>query len=382
MIHTKLAHVAALAATLSACLPRADCLPADLSCSPSAAWLYFRQPIAYPRFLYAVANAPGTLLTYAIDRNTGLLSQIASDALGVAPYDIATNAAGSVLVATDLTANQFHSMGVNVSTGLVNVIHSPMLGLSSPVGAAIEPGGAYAYAASNSAPNSLHMYAIDSATGILSSLVPPTVNAAATVRLLAVDPFNRFAYAGNQTTPAGVAQFVVNAGTGVLSANGSVVLPGGLAYGIAVDPAGRFVYVTEFAANDVAVLAINPDGTLAAPAAVFSTAPGTGPADLAIHPGGKFLYVLNQTGPPYYITQYSINAISGALTSLGVAPAGSSGVRLRVDPSGRFAYAANSSADIWTYAIDPLSGLLTAIGTPANTGLTLNSIAVVGGISY
>lgn len=381
MIYAKLAHVAALAATLSACSPRADCLPADLSCSPAAAWLYLRQPIAYPRFLYAVANAPGTLLTYAIDRNTGLLSQIASNTLGVAPYDIAANAAGSVLVATDLTANQFHSIRVNVDTGLVHAINSPMLGLASPVGAAINPGGAYAYAVSNSAPNSVHMYAIDSATGSLSSLSPPTINAAATVRLMAFDPLNRFAYVGNQTTPAGVTQFIVNAGTGVLTGNGSVTLPGGFAYGIAVDPAGRFVYVTEFAANDVAVLAINPDGTLAAPAAVFSTAPGTGPADLAIHPGGKFLYVLNQTGPPHYVTQYSINAVSGALTSLGVTPVGSTGVRLRVDPSGRFAYAASIS-DIRAYAIDPLSGLLTAIGTPTNTGLTLNSIAVVGGISY
>jgi len=131
------------------------------------------------------------------------------------------------------------------------------------------------------------------------------------------------------------------------------------------------------------MLQINPDGTLQTPAPTFATSPGTSPSDLTIHPSGRFLYALDKGGPPYYITQYSIDTSSGALTSLGVVSTGSTATRIRIDPSGRFVYECNSTSfDIWTYSVNQQSGLLTQIGSPVNTGLTMNSIDVVGFSSY
>jgi len=212
---------------------RNECSASDLSCNPLAILLYSRQ--VYPRSLYAVANTPGTLYTYSIDRDTGLLKLIDSRNTGTTPYDIAANPAGTALVATDLTTSQFLSFTVDPGTGLITNTNSPITGLSSPVGATFDPTGNFAYAINNSAPNNVNMFRANQSNGSLSSLSPATVGMPATGRLISFDPLNRFAYVGNQTSPAMVSQYTVSS-TGVLVANGSVTLPGNIAYGLAVHP--------------------------------------------------------------------------------------------------------------------------------------------------
>jgi 6-phosphogluconolactonase (cycloisomerase 2 family) len=135
---------------------------------------------------------------------------------------------------------------------------------------------------------------------------------------------------------------------------------------VAVDPAGRFLYVyfTGGATETIQQYSIDPTShalTLLSPSVTWT---GTQPnvASITVDALGRFLFVSDNAKGIY---SYSINPGTGLLTPNGAAPfptGGTGAVSTVVDPRGRFLYAVlPSSAGVVTMAIQG-NGSLTQVG--------------------
>jgi YVTN family beta-propeller protein len=81
---------------------------------------------------------------------------------------------------------------------------------------AVNPAGTFAYVA-NQLSNTVSMYAINAATGILTALSTPTVTTGPYPVSIAVNPAGTFAYVANYGSTT-VSMYAINATTGVLTA--------------------------------------------------------------------------------------------------------------------------------------------------------------------
>jgi 6-phosphogluconolactonase (cycloisomerase 2 family) len=168
-----------------------------------------------------------------------------------------------------------------------------------------------------------------------------------------------------------------------LSLIGAPVITGQWPLDPAVVPAGAstvggFVYVRN--ANDGTVSAFTVGAALTSvPGSPFTiTGQGNTLTQTVISPTGRFIYFLDQGvggAGPRRIFAYLIQA-NGALVAIAGSPfpAVDATHRLEIDPLGRYLYGATSSlagASVTTYRVDPASGALSSVGTPANGNLGL-----------
>jgi 6-phosphogluconolactonase (cycloisomerase 2 family) len=226
--------------------------------------------------------------------------------------------------------------------------------------------GGFTYVANANA-NSVSMYRIDRATGVLAPLVPPAIPAGTNPASVAVDPSGKFAYVANAGSNS-ISMYRIDAG-GLLASIGPPVASGTLPISVAVapDPAGgpgRFAYVANAHSNDVSMYRIAP--VTGALTWLGTMAVGTAPWFVAVHPSGKFAYVASPNGwdgNTRYINSavyaYAIND-NGVLTPAGLTTTGAQfPSSLAVDPSGKFIALTNQgSTDMYVWNIDPMTGAL------------------------
>lgn len=108
---------------------------------------------------------------------------------------------------------------------------------------------------------------------------------------------------------------------------------------------------------------------------------GTAPTPLAVTPSGAFAYTANNV--PIYgdgtVSSFLVDPVSGALTVNGpnVRTGGYSPRAIAIHPSGKFVYVANEeSSSISAMSIDAVTGRLTLVGRPTDTGWLPRSIAI------
>jgi 6-phosphogluconolactonase (cycloisomerase 2 family) len=139
----------------------------------------------------------------------------------------------------------------------------------------------------------------------------------------------------------------------------------------------RFGFVANQDSDNVSAFALDSrTGELREVAGSPFQTGGDKPTLLTLHPTQPLLYAVNENGAS--IATYSINADTGALSAMSPVATGSVPRAFAIDFSGRFAYAAASgSGELFTYAIDPATGVLSevpnsrvAIGTSFG-GMTL-----------
>jgi len=295
---------------------------------------------------------------------------------GVDPQSITVDAAGKfAYVATaGCGAGGYVSMyAINPATGALTSIGPPVLtddeGTDSVT---VDPFGKFAYVASSGlfdTDGSVAMYTIDGTTGALTYTGAVDGNSPdfCCFNSVAVHPSGKFAYVvdgGGGTSR--VAKYTIDATTGALISVGTFAVEG-FAQSVAVDPSGKFAYVatesnTPGSAGNVSMYTIN--ATTGALTSIGTIAAGTNPVSVVVDPSSKFAYVTNSTSND--VSMYTINATTGALTSIGTIATGTGPVSVAVDPSGKFAYVANfTSNDVSMYGIDGATGALTPIGTIA-----------------
>ena len=231
----------------------------------------------------------------------------------------------------------------------------------------VDPSGKSAYVADGGAfpagsfggDSIVSMYAINSATGALTSI--GMIATGTSPDSVAVDPAGGFAYVTNFGSND-ISMYTIDAATGAFASIGTIAAGTGPA-SIALDPAGKFAYVTNFGSNDVSMYTI--DATTGALTFIGSMATGTDPFSIAVDPAGKFVYVANWTGQDTdgSVSTYTINHTTGALTPTGTIATELSPTSIAIHPSGKFAYVTNSgSNDVSMYSIGA-TGTLTPIAT-------------------
>lgn len=353
---------------LADCL-RTDCHVADASCDPLAILLLEPYRTLVPRFVYvANTDSGGSILTYSIDRFTGILTQAASLTIDSNPYHVSIAPDGRFLYAPAFGANLLDVLSIDQATGALALVGSVGTG-TNPTGSAVHPSGNFVYAVNNTSPFWVFAYQRNQSTGQLSYNGQTSVGNLA--RYIEVHQNGLYAYVTETGVPS-VSAFTINQSNGVLSANGSVAT-GANVDGLALDPGGKNLYTANFVGGDVSMMSINEgNGTLGSLGTIGA---GAQPYYVVVAPSGLFVYALNQGGAT--ITIYSRSTGSGLLTATGdTAMTGGTPAEAQIDPTGKFMYVTNNAGTVSMYAVDTTTGALAFLGTvPA--GAAPNGLAIL-----
>lgn len=216
------------------------------------------------------------LAVYSIDANSGALTAVAGSPFATSKPIVAaaTDSAGNYVfaLAIDVGSQNESVLAFHVdrgSGGLSAVSGSPfstggtLTGSHIAVGCeclSLDRGGKYLYAA-NSGSNTVTAFAIDSASGKLTTVAgsPFATGTEPLAITAAINTDNLFV--GNYSSD-NVQAFSVNTSTGALTSAG--LFPTGHGpHWVSIDPSGNFLYVPNAASNDVSVYKIQSAGSLA-----------------------------------------------------------------------------------------------------------------------
>jgi len=244
----------------------------------------------------------------------------------------------------------------------------------------------FLYAASRSKPYTVHVYAIDKATGALSPV--STSPLAESFPYIALDKTGRFlfgaSYGGNIVSVNAIGD------DGRVAAEPIQVIPVGRnAHSIRVDESNRFVYVPTLGSDAVFQFTFDAKtGRLSSNTpAVFLTKATTGPRHFIISSDNRFVYLLGEmTGT---VTTLAVDGKTGLLTEVssvsGLPPdtkLGPGAIRggpnprntdndiwaadIHMTPNGKFLYISErTSSSLGVLGVDPASGKLTYLSSAA-----------------
>lgn len=263
----------------------------------------------------------------------------------------------------------------------------PAFAIDSPAPSyfVIHPDGRHLYAVN--APGFLSSFEIDPATGALK-LLNQVPNGGKEMCYVSLEKNGKHLFtasyeSGNVAVWEVNPDFTIGKRTGLRWHTGGQGSPPGEAHShsIRLDPENHFAVGADLGFDRLFVYRFNDgDGTLAPADKPFVSLPkGSGPRHVVFHPGGKWAYVCNETANS--VTVFSWDGGSGAIATLqtiSTLPAGfrstSYTAEIEIHPNGRFLYVSNRGHDsIASFAIDPASGRLTALGhTPTRGKLPRN----------
>jgi len=302
------------------------------------------------RFLYAAARTkPYTVFTYAIDRNTGALTQVASSPLAESfPY-----------ISLDRTGR--YLLGASYGGNLVSVNAVGSDGRVSADPLQVIPVGRNAHSIRVDAANrrvyvptlgsdAIFVFDFDPATGKLSSATPAVflTKAATGPRHFEMSPDGKYIYLLSEFT-GGVTTLALDGRTGLMSE-----------------------------ASSASAL---PSDTKLVPGAPRGSIPGRNldndiwAADVHMSPDGKFIYASERTSST--IGAFAVDAATGKLTFLSSTPTEKQPRGFAIDPSGRFLVATGEKSEtVSVYAIDAATGALKPVAK-APVGKGANWVEIV-----
>ncbi len=372
----------------------ADDNVADIQPFPAgiAPWSVTLHPTG--RFAYVANISSASVSAYTLDGTTGALTPIDADGglagiqnfpTGSQPHSVVVDPSGEFAYVANFAAASVSAYTIHVTTGVLTPIDADggMGGIQNfptggqPTSVTVHPSAKYAYVVSQ-ALASISAYTIHATTFALTEIDQNGAIAGTTVptgsgpRSVTVDPTGKFAYVANAGAGS-VSAYTVGAATGALTPidadsglAGIQNFPAGSGPEVVtVDPSGKFVYVANRSSNDIWAYSI--DATTGALTALSTIAGRYGSQALAMTQGAsavtyspKLAYVAN--GLDDTVSVYTINPDTGALSGVGTpAPAGITPQSIAVDPTGRFAYVANDGGGVSSYTIHPTTGVLSPI---------------------
>ncbi len=349
-------------------------------------------------------NNPGSITAYAIDYQSGALSQLADSPIPTGRNPVTLVAAPNgqylyVLNHDDSTVVEYTigTDGKIYAANTYNVVQGNNLIGTFPVAAAIDAAGAYLYVAFtyqngyttlSPGPGGVAIFPIHT-DGTLGAAVTNT-----TVGTTAAHPLPYIPVGDNPTAivttqkgnnvyvvddefPVNASQFGVllafneNTATGALTQVAGTV-SGGFSAGtqpsaLAADPTGRFLYVTDSLTNQMYAYNLQANG---APVPNISSPFTTGsyPVSVTVDPRGTFVYVANFTSGT--VSAYVINTATGALSGAGgAAMVGTGPTCVVVEPAlGIYLYTSNHTDN--TVSAQQLNANTGALTSVQNTPFT------------
>ncbi|MGH6815582.1 MAG: lactonase family protein [Hyphomicrobiaceae bacterium] len=312
------------------------------------------------KFLYAVVRSePHRVVTYAIDRSTGALTQKATAPLPDSMPHVSTDATGRFLFTASYGGHKIAVSPIG-ENGLVEAAAIQVLPTGKNAHAILADHTNRFVYVPNLGSDQILQFAFDAKSG---TLTPNDPTAAKTrpehgPRHMAFSPDNKFLYVLNELS-GHVAQFSIDQAKGTLTeidSIGSVPPEAGLVPGTARAP------------------------TTAAPAAPGPKAdekPKIWAADIQIAPNGRFLYSTERTTST--IALFSVAPGTGKPTYVTNTPTEKQPRGIKIDPSGTYLIASGEKSDrLAVYRIDPSTGRLTQVHrAPVGNGANWVEIVVL-----
>src|SRR5262249_37820197 len=347
------------------------------------------------KFLYTDGTAG--VFAFTIDPVTGALAPVAGSPFPAdnSPQPITVDGEGKFVYVANNGSNDVSAFSINATSGaLTPVSGSPFAtGASSssfPLSISIDPSGTFVYVAnSNSSPETISGFGVDSTTGALTPLAGSPFTAGLTQPFsLSVDPSGAYLYETSFDNSAGgiIQAFTIAPGTGVLTSLGSTFARDArdsatqLAISSGTAPATfapQFVLVANSGSNDVSAYSINPGSGALAPVSGSPFLAGSSPMSVSTDLQGRFAYVANNGSND--ISAFAINPTTGVLSRVAGSPfaAGTGPQSVVVDGSSEFVYAGNfGSQNISELALNPATGGLSAIsGSPLGASFSFMDVS-------
>jgi 6-phosphogluconolactonase len=285
------------------------------------------------KFFYAVVRSqPRRVLTYAIDGNTGALTQKATAPLPDSMAYVSTDRSGRFLFTASYGGDRIAVSPIGAD-GLVTAEAIQVL----PTGRnahsiLVDHTNRFAYSA-NLGANQVLQFAFDATTGKLTPLDPPAVKPEPGhgPRHLAFSPDNKFLYVLNEL-------YGIKGTLKLVDSVPSVPPELGMKWGQPQPPAGT-----------------TPAPPVAEPKP--EEKPPIWAADLRLTPNGKFLYTTERNTDK--IALFTVAADTGKLTYVTNFATERQPRGINIDPSGRYLVASGEKSDrLSVYRIDQASGKL------------------------
>jgi 6-phosphogluconolactonase len=321
----------------------------------------------------SVSSGPATV---AVPNVVGTTQAVASTAITGAGLVVGTvTMASSSSVVSGSVISESPTSGTTVAVG--SAVNLTVSTGATPVA------NHFAYVA-NGADSTLGIYALNSATGVLTALAssPVSVPGGSQLSELKIDPSRKFLYVLSLGT-AQVYGFSINATTGALAAvAGSPFSTGNGPQSMSFDASGAYLYVTNVTDNTISEYSLNAVTGVLAPLSGSPLQLTTGSNPAQVVRAGNFLYVTYQNSSTVEV--FPISPTDGTLT-VGVAGSpfatDTDPYSVAVDPAGTVLYTANAgsgSGSISAFQIDSTTGVLTpfasggALPIPANNDIAID----------
>ncbi|MDR3439525.1 MAG: beta-propeller fold lactonase family protein [Telmatospirillum sp.] len=300
------------------------------------------------QFLYAaVRSQPFTVVTYAIDPASGVLTQKATAPLPDSMAYLSTDKTGRFLFSASYGGNKIAVNPINAS-GLVESEAIQVI----PTGEnahCIRPDRSNKFVyATNLGSSQILQFRFDAKTGALTPNEPPLIKSRPDngPRHIVFSPDGKYLYVIHELS-GNIAQFSIDKAKGTLTEigyTGSVPPDSGLLPGLARE----------------AMPATATSGANTKPAD-GDEKPRIWAADLQITPNGKFLYASERTGSK--IALLSIAPATGKPTYVTNYPTETQPRGIRIDPTGKYLVASGEKSDrVSVYKINQADGRLTPVG--------------------
>jgi 6-phosphogluconolactonase (cycloisomerase 2 family)/phosphohistidine swiveling domain-containing protein len=324
-----------------------------------------------PVFAFSSNAEESAITTYAVDKKSGFLTNIATTMTGARPISMVVHPSQKYLYVAHMDANSVAVFSINAANGHLTKLSSipvETTEYSSTVKPAFISGdveGRFVYVASQVTNNitgsfttTVSAFSVNQSTGNLarvSSVFPPLNNWS-----IDTHPNGKTAYIPSYNKN-NITTYAIEQSTGALSPIG-VAKTGFGPSSVSVEPNGKFAYTSNFKQNTISVFAINqsegalPLGSLTNTGNTVSV--DKGPVFITIHQSGKFLYVGNHDAGN--ISIFSIDQTSGLLTPINTVVSSLSFLQgistLTIDPLGKFLYAMTPGSGIWIFSINQMTG--------------------------
>jgi 6-phosphogluconolactonase len=324
-------------------------------------------------YVYSVSNTTGQVSAFAVDYQSGVLTQISGSPFASNlqnPTTVVAAPNGKTLyVIGGSYNNQVEAYGIGSDGKLYGQTGANLTG-TYPTAAAVDPTGSYLYVLYtyegvgtpvSPTPGGISIFPINS-SGNLGT--PTNMNIDYNPIGIAVAPSTCTA------TPA-----LPSSVTGITSPN-CVILSTAAATTTNNGYTNTFVYVAEAgqnagtpqAAGSVIGFALNPSNGSLVPVS-GTIAAGVAPSAIAIDPTGKYVYVTDKQQNEVFGYQIA-NTTSGNLTAINNSPFATGGypVAITIEPRGKYVYIANyNSSTVSSYSLNLANG---SLGASAGSGFT------------
>ena len=381
-------------------------------------------------YVYSVSSSNGTISAYAVDYQSGVLTQISGSPFSTQFSNpstvVATPSGKNIFAISGNQQAQVESFGIGTDGKLYGQNTVNITG-TYPTSATVDSSGSFLYVTyryqtpyspASPGPGGLTIFPINSSGNLGTAInvnlgnnpVGVTVSApiCTSTPLVAGNPTsacsngqveNVFVYVVDQETApnATVVGFYENVASGALTllpgntCTGTPTVCKGVAAGvtpsaIVSEPTGRYLYITDKTSNEIFGYQIGSSSTTATAGkltALVSSPYTTGlyPVALTVDPRGKYLYTANYNGNS--VSSFSLNTSDGSLggtAAVGNFSTSTGPTCVTVDPAlGIYLYTSNYlDGSISGGQLSPNTGQLTAIAdTPFPAGALPSCITSV-----